>query len=61
MKLETLKTKYNYLFNELSIIQESETCQMILKIDDWDTYFDSQKILLEQEHEGLIGKYVKHE
>ena len=61
VKLETLKTKYNYLFNELSIIQESETCQMILKIDDWDTYFDSQKILLEQEHEGLIGKYVKHE
>ena len=61
VKLETLKTKYNYLFNELSLIQESETCQMILKIDDWDTYFDSQKILLEQEHEGLIGKYVKHE
>ena len=33
-KLETLKAKYNYLVNELSIIQSSETYQMILNIDD---------------------------
>jgi hypothetical protein len=60
-KLETLKTKYNYLFNELSIIQTSETCQMILKIDDWTEYFENQKVLLRQEHENLTEKHVNHE
>jgi len=61
VKLETLKAKYNYLFNELSIIQSSETYQMILKIEDWTEYFEMQKALLKQEHESLTEKYVKHE
>ncbi|CAL2080244.1 conserved hypothetical protein [Tenacibaculum dicentrarchi] len=61
VKLETIKMKYNYLFNELSLIQESETCQIILKIDDWGTYFESQKKLLKQEYKNLIEKHVKHE
>ncbi|XMO86751.1 phospholipase D-like domain-containing protein [Algibacter sp. AS12] len=61
VKLETLKGKYNYLFNELSLIQSSEVCQIILKIDDWNEYFESQKALLKQEHEILTEKYVKHE
>ena len=61
VKLETLKAKYNYLFNELSLIQSSETCQIILKIDDWNEYFETQKTLLDQEHNSLIEKYVKHE
>jgi hypothetical protein len=61
VKLETLKAKYNYLFNELSLIQSSETCQIILKIDDWNEYFETQKTLLDQEHKSLIEKYVKHE
>lgn len=60
-KLETLKAKYNYLANELSVIQSSDTCQTILEIEDWNEYFDSQKVLLEQEHESLIEKYVNHE
>ena len=59
VKLETLKAKYNYLVNELSIIQSSETCQLILKIDDWTEYFENQKALLKQEHESLTEKYVK--
>ncbi len=61
VKLETLKAKYNYLFNELSIIQSSETYQTILKIDDWTEYFENQKSLLKQEHENLTKKYVNHE
>jgi len=61
IKLETLKAKYNYLVNELSIIQSSETYQMILNIDDWTEYFENQKSLLKQEHETLTEKFVKHE
>lgn len=61
VKLVTLKAKYNYLFNELLIIQSSETYQMILKIDDWGEYFETQKTLLKQEHEILTEKYVNHE
>jgi hypothetical protein len=61
VKLETLKAKYNYLFNELSIIQSSEIYQMILKIDDLTVYFETQKILLKKEHESLTEKYVSHE
>lgn len=61
VKLETLKVKYNYLINELSIIQSSETYQMILKIDDWTEYFENQKALLIQQHETLTKKYVNHE
>ncbi|WP_055448535.1 phospholipase D-like domain-containing protein [Lacinutrix mariniflava] len=61
VKLETLKAKYNYLFNELSLLQISEIWKMILKIEDWSLYFENQKTLLEQEHESLIEKYVDHE
>jgi len=61
VKLETLKAKYNYLSNELSIIKSSETYQMILKIDDWSEFFENQKTLLKQEHQSLTEKYVKHE
>ena len=61
VKLETLKAKYNYLVNELSIIQSSETYQMISNIDDWTEYFENQKVLLKQEHETLTEKYVNHE
>lgn len=61
VKLETLKAKYNYLINELSTIQSSETYQMILQIDDWTEYFENQKILLKQELETLTEKYVNHE
>jgi len=61
VKLETLKAKYNYLVNELSLIQSSEDYQRILKIDDWDEFFETQKTLLKQEHESLTEKYVNHE
>lgn len=61
VKLETLKSKYSYLSNELSIIKLSETYQMILKIDDWCEFFENQKILLKQEYQSLTEKYVKHE
>ena len=61
IKLAALKAKYNYLFNELSIIQSSETYRMILKIDDWTEYFANQKSILKQEHETLTEKYVNHE
>jgi hypothetical protein len=61
VKLETLKAKYNYLSNELSIIKSSETYQMILKIDDWNVYFENQKTLLKQEYQSLTEKFVKHE
>ena len=61
IKLETLKAKYNYFVNELSIIQSSEICQMILEIEDWTEYFENQKSLLKQEHEALTEKYVNHE
>ena len=61
VKLETLKAKYNYLSNELSIIKSSETYQMILKIDDWGEFFENQKSLLEQEYQSLTEKYVNHE
>jgi hypothetical protein len=61
VKLETLKAKYNYLVNELSLIQSSEDYQRILEIDDWDEFFETQKTLLKQEHESLTEKYVNHE
>ncbi len=61
VKLETLKEKYNYLLNELSKIQLSKTYQLIIKIDDWNEYFETKKSLLKEEYESLIEKYVKNE
>ena len=61
VKLETLKAKYNYLFNQLSEVQLSKTYQIILKTDDWSEYFETQKTLLNQEYEKLTEKYVNHE
>jgi len=61
VKLESLKSKYNYLFNELSMYKSSETYQMILKIDDWGIFFEKQKTLLNQEFDNLTEKYAKHE
>lgn len=59
-KLAALKVKYRHLFNELSMIKSSETYQMILKIDDWNEFFETQKTLLNQEFESLTEKYVTH-
>lgn len=61
IKLETLKAKYNFLSNEILVIQSSEVYNMILKIDDWNEYFKIQKTQLNQEHENLIQQYVSHE
>jgi len=58
-KLETLKMKYNYLFNELSLIKASTTYKKIISIDDWNEYFENQKILLQQEYSELKEKYAK--
>src|SRR5690554_1721810 len=61
VKLETLKAKYSYLVNELSITKSSETYRMIEDIDDWTEYFENQKALLKQEYESLTEKFVTHE
>lgn len=61
VKLETLKSKYNYLFNELSEIKLSETYELISTIVDWNEYFENQKSLLQQELENLNEKFVKNE
>ncbi|PIB32243.1 hypothetical protein BFP78_10365 [Gaetbulibacter sp. 5U11] len=61
IKLETLNAKYNFLSNEILVIQSSEVYNMILKIDDWNEYFKIQKTQLNQEHENLIQQYVSHE
>ena len=58
-KLETLKMKYNYLSNELSLIKASTTYKKIISIDDWNEYFENQKILLQQEYSELKEKYAK--
>jgi hypothetical protein len=59
VKLETLKSKYNYLFNKLSEIKLSQTYELISKIDDWSEYFENQKSLLKKEFESLNKKFVK--
>lgn len=59
IKLETLKAKYNFLINELSIILSSEDYKRMLNIDDWNEYFETQKSLLKQEYISLNDKYVK--
>ena len=60
-KLESLKIKYSFLINEIASIIKSDTYQTILKIDDWNLYFESQKRLLEKEFDELKDKYVAHE
>jgi len=60
-KLETLKMKYNILVNEFQLIKTSETFQFLEKIRDWDEYFESQKVLLQNEYDELTEKYVKNE
>jgi hypothetical protein len=60
-KLEALKLKYEILVNEVKKIIMSENYQSIMKIEDWNEYFESQKIHLEKEFEKLKGKYVNHE
>lgn len=60
-KLESLKVKYNKLFNELSIILASETYQTILKIKDWNEYFNLQKVQLINEYEQLNKKFVNND
>ncbi len=61
VKLETLKAKYSYIFNELAEIKLSETYQTISKIDDWNSFFENQKELLNKEYHSLTEKYVNHE
>lgn len=61
IKLETLKAKYNTLSIKLSEIKLSETYQTISEIDDWNKYFEEQKILLQKEYEILTEKYVNNE
>jgi len=60
-KLETLKMKYNYLFNELSLIKASTTYKLIIGINDWNEYFENQKVLLQLEYRELKEKYVRNE
>ncbi|WP_418510955.1 phospholipase D-like domain-containing protein [Corallibacter sp.] len=61
VKLETLKSKYSYIFNELAEIKLSETYQTISKINDWNIFFQNQKEVLNKEYKSLTEKYVNHE
>ena len=60
-KLESLKIKYNYLLSEISILKSSESYGIISGIEDWNEYFDNQKIMLENEYNKLNEKFVKDE
>lgn len=60
-KLESLKIKYNYLLNEISILKSSESYGIISGIEDWNEYFDNQRIMLENEYNKLNEKFVKDE
>lgn len=60
-KLETLKVKHEYLFNTLLDMQNNDSYQMIIKIEDWSAFFETQKSLLSKEFESLTEKYVNNE
>ncbi|RFC54053.1 phospholipase D-like domain-containing protein [Brumimicrobium aurantiacum] len=60
-KLESLNVKYNYLIIDLTNLKSSKIHQLILKVSDWEEYFETQKALLIQEYESLTEKYVSHE
>lgn len=60
-RLETLKAKYDKLQFDIQDIITSNIFITIEELDDWDTYFEEQKILLEKEFESLTAKYTNNE
>tara|TARA_R100000935_G_scaffold58869_1_gene98821 strand:+ start:2661 stop:4574 length:1914 start_codon:yes stop_codon:yes gene_type:complete len=60
-RLETLKVKYDKLQFEIQEIITSETFIIIVELEEWDVYFEQQKILLENEFENLTAKYTNNE
>lgn len=61
LRFESLKEKYTRLKDELGIILCSEQYNTINSIKDWDSYFENQKTLLEQEYQSLEKEYTDHE
>lgn len=61
VRFESLKIKYSYLSNKLSSLKSSESYLMIIKIEDWDQYFETQKEELKKELSFLRQKFVKSE
>lgn len=61
LRFESLKEKYTRLKNELEIILCSEEHEMVMSIENWDSYFDEQKIELEKEYQSLVNEYTSNE
>ncbi len=60
-KLSTLRKKYVILVGEFEFVKLSDSYKTINSIDDLDEYFETQKILLQEEIEQLNIQYAKHE
>jgi hypothetical protein len=61
LRFESLKQKYTRLKDELEIVLCSEQYNTIMSIDDWDAYFEDQKIQLEEEYQSLEQEFTKDE
>ena len=61
LRFESLKEKYTRLKDELAIILFSEQYKTIIAIEDWDIYFEEQKVQLKVEYQSLEKEYTENE
>ena len=59
-RLAQLQDAYNRLIREIDELLHSEDYKALLGIEDWDDYFDTQKLALEQQVEELEDKYYQN-
>jgi hypothetical protein len=58
-KLAALEYKYNIIINNLRILKTTEPYLTIIELNDWDEFFNVQKVLLQNQKDELELKYVK--
>jgi hypothetical protein len=59
-RLAQLQDAYNRLIREIDELLHSEDYKALLGIEDWDDYFDTQKLALQQQVEELEDKYYQN-
>jgi hypothetical protein len=58
-RLASLEYKYDRVMNSLKLIKTTDPYLTIKGLEDWDEFFNVQKILLKNQKEDLELKYVK--
>lgn len=58
-KLATLEFKSERIYNAIKYVKSTEPYLTLSKIENWDIYFNNQKIILQHEKEELELKYIK--